>query len=97
MVTTDGARLLREELKRRGATLTACAIALRVKVPTVHSWVIGKKRPRSEYRDAITRFFGVPADAWKTAADLALMTPLVADESGPIPVAEPPAATGTNQ
>ena len=92
MVITDGSRFLREELKKRKLTLTACAIALRVKVPTIHSWVSGKKRPRSEYRDAIEAIFGVPANAWKTEADLALMTR--PDESGPIP--EAPAATGTD-
>lgn len=95
MVITDGSRFLREELKKRKLTLTACAIALRVKVPTIHSWVSGKKRPRSEYRDAIQAIFGVPASAWKTAADLALCVP-VADESGPLPEASAPAATGTD-
>lgn len=96
MVITDGSRLLREELKKRGLTLTACAMALRVKVPTIHSWVNGSKRPRSEYRDAIEAFFGVPADAWKTDDDRALMVPTSPDESGPLPEAAAVDSTGTD-
>lgn len=85
--------MLGEILRSRGLSMRACGLALRVQGPTVHSWIHGTKRPRAEYRDVIEATFGVPASAWKTDDDRALMVP--ADESGPLPT-ETPAATGTD-
>lgn len=68
MARSEGAKLLREALEKRGLSQADLAEKLRVKRSTVHRWLNGS-RPEPPLREALKLVIGIPEDAWLSAAD----------------------------
>jgi len=77
---SEGARQLGDALSPK-LTQKALAQALGVTPQAVSSWVVGRARPSPPLRAAIERITGIPADAWLTDQERALIESVQAPRS----------------
>lgn len=69
MTQAQARKALKRALRAQGRSQVWLAGLLGVGQPAVSGWVSGRYRPDHQFRRALDRLLGIPADAWMTAAE----------------------------